>query len=127
MAYVSDQYLQKRAETTVNDNNWEKLLRNLKFNCHFRDAEVSDCGKYLLVTMYEGLRDNLLYIADLEEIGEITGKIPLTPIITEFNADYEVLQTNFSQNVVVAWKLMLSLNSILVHHEHWIENGFPYE
>lgn len=127
MAYVSDQYLQKRAETTVNDNNWEKLLRNLKFNWHFRDAEVSDCGKYLLVTMYEGLRDNLLYIADLEEIGEITGKISLTPIITEFNADYEVLQTNVSQNVVVAWKLMLSLNSILVHHKHWIENGFPYE
>lgn len=88
---------------------------------------MSDCGKYLLVTMYEGLRDNLLYIADLEEIGEITGKIPLTPIITEFNADYEVLQTNFSQNVVVAWNLMLSLNFILVHHEHWIENGFPYE
>lgn len=88
---------------------------------------MSDCGKYLLVTMYEGLRDNLLYIADLEKIGEITGKIPLTPIITEFNADYEVLRTNFSQNVVVAWKLMLSLNFILVHHEHWIENGFPYE
>lgn len=88
---------------------------------------MSDCGKYLLVTMYEGLRDNLLYIADLEEIGEITGKIPLTPIITEFNADYEVLRTNFSQNVVVAWNLMLSLNSILVHHEYWLENGFPYE
>lgn len=51
---------------------------------------MSDCGKYLLVSMYEDLRDNLLYVANLDEIDEITGKIHLRPIITEFNADYEV-------------------------------------
>lgn len=56
----------------------------------FRDSEVSDCGKYLIVSIYEELRQNLLYIADLEANGEIVGKIPLVPIISEFNADYEV-------------------------------------
>lgn len=89
---------------------------------------MSDCGKYLLVTMYEGLRDNLLYIADLDEIGEITGKIPLTPIITEFSADYEVFKTNLSQIFCHSTGFhMLLLNFILVHHQHWIKNGFPHE
>lgn len=51
---------------------------------------MSDCGKYLIVSIYEELRQNLLYIADLEANGEIVGKIPLVPIISQFNADYEV-------------------------------------
>lgn len=54
-----------------------------------RDSEVSDCGKYLIVSIYEELRQNLLYIADLAN-GEIVGKLPLIPIISQFNADYEV-------------------------------------
>lgn len=58
-----------------------------------RDSEVSDCGKYLIVSVYEELRQNLLYIANLEENGEISGKIPLRPIIHQFNADYEVNET----------------------------------
>lgn len=53
-------------------------------------TEVSDCGKYLIVTIVKACRDNLLYFADLEKNGEITGKIPLTPIVTEFEADYDV-------------------------------------
>lgn len=51
---------------------------------------VSDCGKYMIVTIIKACRDNLLYFADLEKNGEITGKIPLTPIVTEFEADYDV-------------------------------------
>lgn len=51
---------------------------------------VSDCGKYMIVTIVKACRDNLLYFADLEKNGEITGKIPLTPIVTEFEADYDV-------------------------------------
>lgn len=51
---------------------------------------MSDCGKYLIVSIVKACRDNLLYFADLEKNGEITGKIPLTPIVTEFVADYDV-------------------------------------
>lgn len=51
---------------------------------------MSDCGKYLIVPIVKACRDNLLYFADLEKNGPITGKIPLTPIVTEFEADYDV-------------------------------------
>lgn len=51
---------------------------------------MSDCGKYMIVSIVKACRDNLLYFADLEKNGEITGKIPLTPIVTEFEADYDV-------------------------------------
>lgn len=51
---------------------------------------MSDCGKYLIVSIVKACRDNLLYFADLEKNGDISGKIPLTPIVTEFKADYDV-------------------------------------
>lgn len=59
---------------------------------------MSDCGKYLIVSIYEELRQNLLYIVDLEENGEIVGRIPLIPIISQFNADYEVNNTKLFLN-----------------------------
>lgn len=80
------------------------------------DTEVSDCGKYLLVTMYEGLRKNLLHIANLEKIGEISDKIPLTPIIAEFNADYEVFLTPFlfqASNLMLFLHLKFSISRTL--------------
>lgn len=71
-------------------NGVDLQLLAYSFLLFFRDSEVSDCGKYLIVSIYEELRQNLLYIADLEANGEIVGKIPLVPIISQFNADYEV-------------------------------------
>lgn len=59
-----------------------------------RSTQVSDCGKYMIVSIVKACRDNLLYFADLEKNGEITGKIPLTPIVTEFEADYDVSCAN---------------------------------
>lgn len=55
-----------------------------------RSTGVSDCGKFLIVSIVKACRDNLLYFADLEKNGPITGKIELTPIVTEFEADYDV-------------------------------------
>lgn len=48
----------------------------------------------MIVTIVKACRDNLLYFADLEKNGPITGKIPLTPIVTEFEADYDVIKIN---------------------------------
>lgn len=53
-------------------------------------AVVSDCGKYLILLIIKDCRDNLLYFADLEKNGEINGKIDVTPIVTKFEADYDV-------------------------------------
>lgn len=93
---------------------------------HFRSTEVSDCGKYLIVSIVKACRDNLLYFADLEKNGEITGKIPLTPIVTEFVADYDV---NINSNGKERNRgcLLMFLLPFLVYHEYWLENGFPYE
>lgn len=51
----------------------------------------------MIVSIVKACRDNLLYFANLEKNGPITGKIPLTPIVTEFDADYDVIlmESNF--------------------------------
>jgi len=58
-------------------------------------AEVTDCGKYLLVTPERDCRDNLLYFAPMPQ--HITGKISdLTCIIDTFEADYEYITNDGS-------------------------------
>ncbi|XP_050674292.1 prolyl endopeptidase isoform X2 [Leptidea sinapis] len=54
-------------------------------------AEVSDCGRYLIVTPVKDCRDNLLFFADLSKHPEISGKLPLTQIVHKFEADYEYI------------------------------------
>jgi len=57
-------------------------------NLCFSDAEVSDCGQYLLVCPQQDCRDNLVFFAKLE--GEIKEKISLTQVVFEFKHDYMV-------------------------------------
>ncbi|CAG9816942.1 unnamed protein product [Phaedon cochleariae] len=52
-------------------------------------AQVSHCGNYLIVTPIKGCKNNLLYFTKLETTGRIYKKLDLTPIVTEFEADYE--------------------------------------
>ncbi|KER22950.1 hypothetical protein T265_09078 [Opisthorchis viverrini] len=70
-------------------------------------AEVSVCGRYLLVSYRDGCEpNNLLYYCDLASINySITGKLNLIPIVNEFEAVYEyvtnegpllVLRTNLN-------------------------------
>nr|XP_023016247.1 prolyl endopeptidase-like [Leptinotarsa decemlineata] len=54
-------------------------------------AEVSDCGNYLVITPIKGCKNNLLYFSELANNKEISGKLELTPIITEFVADFEYI------------------------------------
>lgn len=60
-------------------------------------AEVTDCGKYLIVSPVKDCRDNLLFFADLTKNPEINGKLPLTQIVHKFEADYEVCSVLLSQ------------------------------
>lgn len=53
-------------------------------------ADVSDCGKYLILSIVKDCRDNLIFYADLEKNGEVTGKIELKQVIFKFESDYEV-------------------------------------
>lgn len=51
---------------------------------------LSDCGKYLILSINKDLRGNRVYISDLEKSDEINGKVNIKPIVSNFEADYEV-------------------------------------
>lgn len=68
----------------------------INFSLENSSADVSEDGKYLLITTSETERDNLVFYSDLEKNHHITGKIPLIPIITEMDADYTVIKIKFN-------------------------------
>lgn len=57
---------------------------------------MTDCGKYLVISLATAGPDNRLYYIDLEQNGEITGRMAVKPIVTDGNASYSVsiLQEN---------------------------------
>ncbi|CAG7708907.1 unnamed protein product, partial [Allacma fusca] len=61
-------------------------------------SDVSDCGNYLIVCPQQDCRDNLVYFASLvEPLKEgINSKLELTPIITNFEADYDYVTNDGS-------------------------------
>ncbi|XP_028032618.1 prolyl endopeptidase isoform X2 [Bombyx mandarina] len=63
-------------------------------------ADVSDCGRYLLVYPVRDSRDNLLFFADLSKHPEINGKLPLMPVVEEFEADYEYVTNEDSVCII---------------------------
>lgn len=55
---------------------------------------MSDDGKYLILTIYKDLTGNSIHFIDLEKHREITGKIPLTEVVTKCDFDYVVSNEN---------------------------------
>ncbi|XP_021915784.1 prolyl endopeptidase isoform X1 [Zootermopsis nevadensis] len=55
------------------------------------DAEVSDCGQWLIVMPQKDCRDNLLFFCDLKSLpdNKISGKLNLTQVVYKLEADYE--------------------------------------
>jgi Prolyl oligopeptidase, N-terminal beta-propeller domain len=77
------------------------LCHNIEFiiTLIHRDAEVSECGNYLLITPQKDCRDNLLYFANIGSLKDgPQGILPLQQIVDKFEADYEVC---FDSNVVI--------------------------
>ena len=64
---------------------------------HFRGAEVSDCGQYILVTTHQECRDNLLYFTKLKSSQDITGLFDLTQVVYKFEHDYEYITNTGSK------------------------------
>ncbi|XP_037933547.1 prolyl endopeptidase [Teleopsis dalmanni] len=62
------------------------------------ESEVSDCGRYLIMPIVKDCRDNILYYADLKEIGTIQSKFKVHKIIDKFESDYEYI-TNIGSKV----------------------------
>ncbi|XP_055907432.1 prolyl endopeptidase [Eupeodes corollae] len=58
---------------------------------------VTDCGKYVILSIVKDCRDNILYYADLEKAGEIKSKLEIHEIITKFESDYDVITNTGSK------------------------------
>ncbi|KAA0201447.1 hypothetical protein HAZT_HAZT004468 [Hyalella azteca] len=95
------------SETTSNENQKlfyhrvgtsqteDVLVVDFPENPKFRiSASVSDCGKYLIVMPRQDCKDNLIYFAELPD--NITGKIQLTPVVDELEAEYEYVSNDGS-------------------------------
>ncbi|KAJ8918765.1 hypothetical protein NQ315_015085 [Exocentrus adspersus] len=62
-------------------------------------AHISHCGNYLIVTPIKGCKNNQLYFTKLQADKRVDQKLVLTPVITEFDADYEYV-TNYDTNFI---------------------------
>ncbi|XP_067622194.1 prolyl endopeptidase isoform X2 [Eurosta solidaginis] len=52
-------------------------------------AVVSDCGRYVIMCIVKGCRDNLLFYIDLSQAENIRAGLMITKLINEFECDYE--------------------------------------
>ncbi|VDN98342.1 unnamed protein product [Rodentolepis nana] len=89
-------------------------------------ADVSDCGRYVFITVREGCeRNNLLYYLDMEEIGhKITDKLTLTPIVDSFEAVFDFITVD-GRRVVIQTDLGAPMYKLIVvdlnnsNRENW--------
>ncbi|CAH0393811.1 unnamed protein product [Bemisia tabaci] len=65
-------------------------------------AEVSDCGRWLIITPKKGCQDNLMYYYDLHTLpdGKISGQLKLSPIIEKLECDYDYI-TNIGEDLII--------------------------
>ncbi|KAH8244696.1 hypothetical protein KR032_010392 [Drosophila birchii] len=62
---------------------------------HFQ-SNVSDCGKYLILSISHTVRDNMVYYAELS--GEnINSKLKVKPVVDKFEADYDYITNEGSK------------------------------
>lgn len=68
-------------------------------------AEVSDCGKYLLVFPQQDCRDNLVFFADVSEQMKngFNSKLVLTPVVSKYEADYDVSTYMYVYSILSDW------------------------
>ncbi|KAL5965413.1 Prolyl endopeptidase [Taenia solium] len=91
-------------------------------------AEVTDCGRYVFITVHAGCDcNNLLYFTDLEKVNyDITGKLELTPILDKFEAVFDYI-TNDGRKVVIQTDLNAPMFKLItidlddLGREKWID------
>ncbi|CAH8628858.1 unnamed protein product [Schistosoma intercalatum] len=89
-------------------------------------GEVSDCGRYLLVTLYDGCEpNNQLFYCDLEKVDLIIKKkIELIPIVDRFEAVYEYVTNEgdsfvFRTNLDAPMYKIIKINLSNCDRQHW--------
>ncbi|VDM32085.1 unnamed protein product [Hydatigera taeniaeformis] len=91
-------------------------------------ADVSECGRYVFVSVHAGCEcNNLLYFTDLEKTNyDIAGKLELTPILEKFEAAFDYI-TNDGRKVVIQTDLNAPMFKLIkidlddLSREKWVD------
>ncbi|CAG5133432.1 unnamed protein product, partial [Candidula unifasciata] len=90
-------------------------------------AEVSDCGRYLLLTPREGCDPvNRLYYVDLQGLSEgITGVLPYVKVVDNFDAEYQYVTNEgtvftFKTNLNASHYKLINIDLSKPEPEHWV-------
>ncbi|XP_044170034.1 prolyl endopeptidase-like [Acropora millepora] len=104
--------------------------------CEFPDhpkwsmgAEVSDCGKYLVLTPHEGCAPvNRLFYCDLEKykdgLQDASGQLPYEKVVDNFDAEYEYITNEgtlftFKTNLNAPLYKLINIDLLKPEMEHW--------
>lgn len=89
-------------------------------------CNVSDCGRYLIVSVQEGCKDNQVYFSDLDALPNgINGLLPLVTIVDKFEAEYEYITNEgsvctFRTNKEASKYRLVNIDLMKPQPEHWI-------
>lgn len=79
---------------------------------------MSDCGKYLFLSIMNSCHTNLFFYADLEKTGDIRGNLDIVRIIEKFESDYEYITNTGSKIVIRTDKGAPNYRLICIDLEH---------
>lgn len=89
-------------------------------------AEVSDCGRYVILTPHEGCAPmNRLFYCDLAKQKDgITGKLPYVKVVDNFDAEYEYITNEgtlftFKTNLKAPRYKLINIDFSKPEMEHW--------
>ncbi|KAJ7370638.1 hypothetical protein OS493_031053 [Desmophyllum pertusum] len=90
-------------------------------------AEVSDCGRYMILTPHEGCAPlNRLFYCDLENHKEgITGLLPFEKVVDNFDAEYEEHWTTLveeDEKDVLEWVACVKQNLLVLCYLHDVKS-----
>ncbi|VDP98702.1 unnamed protein product [Trichobilharzia regenti] len=102
------------------------------FLLNFSQGEVSDCGRYLMVTLYDGCEpNNQLFYCDLGNIDwNTTEKLNLIPVVDHFEAVYEYVTNEgdsfvFRTNLDAPMYKIIRINFANLDRKYW-EDVIPH-
>ncbi|OXU24299.1 hypothetical protein TSAR_016943 [Trichomalopsis sarcophagae] len=88
------------------------------------DAKVTDCGRWLVVMPQQECRDNLVFFAKLNTAEGIKGKLPLTEVVGNLEADYEYVTNVGTKAVFRTNKNAPNFKLIATDFENYQENSW---
>ncbi|CAK9809691.1 Prolyl endopeptidase [Anthophora plagiata] len=89
-------------------------------------AQVSDCGKWLIITPVKDCRDNLVYFTELKPGMKMNEKLQLTQVVDKLEADYEYITNDetkaiFRTNKNAPNYKLIAIDLLDYKQEKWVD------